>query len=45
MTTGRKSSADRTLIGRKSRPKEKGLKGLSTKAYNAVVQMKQGTYK
>jgi transcription factor Dp-1/transcription factor Dp-2 len=30
---------------RKSRPKEKGLRGLSSRAYKAVLQMRNTTYK
>lgn len=30
---------------KKSRPKDKGLRGLSLKSLNTVLEMKQGTYK
>lgn len=45
MTTGRKSSTEKSLLPKKSRPKDKGLRGLSLKALNTVLLMKQGTYK
>jgi hypothetical protein len=45
LTTGRKSSVEKIFVTKKSRPKDKGLRGLSLKALNTVLQMKQGTYK
>lgn len=36
-TTGCKSLTERSIDTLKSRPKDKGLKGLSGKAYNAVL--------
>jgi hypothetical protein len=44
-STGTKSVNDRALEHKKSRPKEKGLRGLSARAYNVVLQMKSTTYK
>lgn len=45
LTTGRKSSAERPQGVKKSRPKDKGLRGLSLKALHTVIAMRQGTYK
>lgn len=44
LTTGRKSSVERPPA-KKTRPKDKGLRGLSLKALQTVVAMGQGTYK
>ncbi len=44
LTTGRKSSVERPAP-KKTRPKDKGLRGLSMKALQTVVAMGQGTYK
>ena len=40
-----KSQKGKEMEGKKSRPKEKGLRGLSSKAYEAVLEQKSTTYK
>jgi hypothetical protein len=44
-TTGRKSNNDKLGGGRRSRPKEKGLRGISFKAYAVVLETKVTSYK
>ena len=44
-TTGCKSHTERSIDPLKSRPKDKGLKGLSGKAYKAVLELRTTNYK
>jgi hypothetical protein len=44
LTTARKSIKNGSSA-KKSRPKDKGLRGIAMKALNTVVEMEKGTYK
>jgi hypothetical protein len=44
LTTARKSIKNGSTA-KKSRPKDKGLRGIAMKALNTVVEMEKGTYK
>ena len=44
-TTGRKSQLESKHLNRKSRPREKGLRKLSQKAFEIVQELKNATYK
>ena len=44
-STGCKSQNDKYIQVKKSRPKDKGLRGLSAKAFKVVLELKETTYK